>query len=124
MLGIWRAGLTWIPANPASPTGETAHLLAGFDAELVIFHAGLDDAASGSSRTGCPASVNGSASGPTPLRRPPKSPPRWPEPAPGTTCLLTSGSTAQPATKPAVDAAPEDVVSLAPPAARRACRRA
>ena len=28
VLGIWRAGFTWIPANPASPGGETAQLLA------------------------------------------------------------------------------------------------
>lgn len=99
VLGIWRAGLTWIPANPASPTGETAHLLAGFDAELVIFHASLDDAVRKLQdrltnvrqwvRFG--GDINDAAA--TPFEP-------W--------------IAAQPATNPALNAAPENVVSLAP----------
>jgi acyl-CoA synthetase (AMP-forming)/AMP-acid ligase II len=99
VLGIWRAGLTWIPANPASPAGETAQLLAGFDAELVLFHAGLDEAVR-----------------------------RLQDRLPGVRHWIRFGSdlqdgaairfsewiAAQPATKPAVNADPEDVVSLAP----------
>ena len=103
VLGIWRAGLTWIPANPASPAGETAQLLAGFDAELVIFHAGLDDAVR-HLRDRLPGvrqwirfGTDSGAAGPTP----------------GATAF-SQWIAAQPTTKPAVSAAPEDVVSLAP----------
>lgn len=104
VLGIWRSGLTWIPANPDSPTGETAQLLAGFDAELVIYHASLDDAAA-HLRPNLPgvrcwvrfggdaAAEAGASGGDLPFDR-------W--------------IAGQAATKPSVAAAPEDVVSLAP----------
>ena len=103
VLGIWRAGLTWIPANPASPAGETAHLLAGFDAELVIFHAGLDDAFR-HLRDRLPGvrqwirfGTDTGAAGPTPGA-----------------ASFSQWIAGQPPTKPAVNASPEDVVSLAP----------
>ncbi|WP_026539374.1 class I adenylate-forming enzyme family protein [Arthrobacter sp. 9MFCol3.1] len=110
VLGIWRAGLTWIPANPASPAGETAQLLAGFDAELVIFHAGLDEAVRQLQdrlpgvrrwiRFGADPAGPGTADAEGPG-------------APAATAF-SQWIAAQPATKPAVKASPEDVVSLAP----------
>jgi acyl-CoA synthetase (AMP-forming)/AMP-acid ligase II len=41
VLGIWRAGLTWVPLNPASPTPHNLHLIRSFDAEVVFFHSSL-----------------------------------------------------------------------------------
>lgn len=109
VLGVWRAGLTWIPANPASPTGETAQLLAGFDAELVIFHAGLDEPVR-QLQDGLPGVRHWIRFGPDAAAEAAGSA------APGTpgTTPFSQWIAAQPATKPAVDAAPEDVVSLAP----------
>jgi len=113
VLGIWRAGLTWIPANPASPAGETAQLLAGFDAELVIFHAGFDDAVR-KLQDRLPAVRQwirfGTEAGND--VRPGDDRP-GDVPAPGAT-PFGKWITGQPRTKPAVKAAPEDVVSLAP----------
>ena len=41
VLGLWRAGLAWVPVNPASPPEEIQHLLAGFDCELLFCQAQL-----------------------------------------------------------------------------------
>lgn len=110
VLGIWRAGLTWIPANPASPAGETAQLLGGFDAELVIFHAGLDGAVRqlrdklpgvrkwirfGSDAGGVDVAIGNDTRDPA-------------------ATSFDAWVASQPPTKPSVNASPEDVVSLAP----------
>ncbi|MGK5079170.1 AMP-binding protein [Janthinobacterium sp. HLX7-2] len=37
VLGIWRAGLAWVPLNPRSAAEESASLLQNFDAEVLFF---------------------------------------------------------------------------------------
>lgn len=39
VLGMWRAGVAWVPLNPRSPAGESADLLAGFDVDMLFFQA-------------------------------------------------------------------------------------
>jgi acyl-CoA synthetase (AMP-forming)/AMP-acid ligase II len=41
VLGIWRAGMTWVPVNPANPPTEIQRLLDGFDCEVLFCHAQL-----------------------------------------------------------------------------------
>ena len=36
VLGLWRAGMAWVPVNPASPPEEIQRLLAGFDCEVLF----------------------------------------------------------------------------------------
>ncbi|MFK0154747.1 AMP-binding protein [Streptomyces sp. NPDC090493] len=38
VLGMWRAGLAWVPVNPANPPEETQRLLQGFDCEVLFCH--------------------------------------------------------------------------------------
>src|SRR5690349_7957331 len=38
VLGLWRAGLAWVPVNPANPPEETQRLLDGFDCEVLFCH--------------------------------------------------------------------------------------
>jgi acyl-CoA synthetase (AMP-forming)/AMP-acid ligase II len=38
VLGLWRAGLAWVPVNPASPPEEIQRLLKGFDCEVLFCH--------------------------------------------------------------------------------------
>lgn len=99
VLGIWRSGYTWIPANPASPAAETAQLLGAFDAELVIYHSSLAGEAR-RLRDSLPAVRHWVRFGPDGSGPADTSFAEWIAP--------------HPATKPAVDPAPEDVVSLAP----------
>lgn len=99
VLGIWRSGYTWIPANPASPGGETARLLESFDAELVIFHSSLAEDAR-------------QLRGRLPAVR------QWvrfgPDSAGSADTSFTEWIAPHPATSPAVRHDPDDVVSLAP----------
>lgn len=37
VLGIWRAGLSWVPVNPRSTLAENGELLEGFDVEVLFF---------------------------------------------------------------------------------------
>jgi acyl-CoA synthetase (AMP-forming)/AMP-acid ligase II len=37
VLGIWRAGLSWVPVNPRSTASENGDLLEGFDVEVLFF---------------------------------------------------------------------------------------
>lgn len=37
VLGMWRAGLTWVPVNPRSTTAENEQLLDAFDVEVLFF---------------------------------------------------------------------------------------
>ncbi len=39
VLGIWRAGLAWVPLNPSAVPTDTADLIARFDVEVVFFGA-------------------------------------------------------------------------------------
>src|SRR5512139_3969446 len=36
-LGLWRAGMAWIPVNPRSPAEESLHVLSAFDCEAIFF---------------------------------------------------------------------------------------
>ncbi|MEV5835498.1 AMP-binding protein [Nocardia sp. NPDC052112] len=38
VLGLWRAGLAWVPVNPANPPEEIQRLLSGFDCEVLFCH--------------------------------------------------------------------------------------
>jgi len=38
ILGIWRAGLTWVPLNAANPTPDNRNLLERFDCSALLFH--------------------------------------------------------------------------------------
>ena len=38
VLGLWRAGLAWVPVNPAYPAEEIHRLLQGFDCEVLFCH--------------------------------------------------------------------------------------
>ncbi|MFD4603811.1 class I adenylate-forming enzyme family protein [Streptomyces sp. NPDC058464] len=38
VLGMWRAGLAWVPVNPANPPEEIHRLLEGFDCEVLFCH--------------------------------------------------------------------------------------
>jgi acyl-CoA synthetase (AMP-forming)/AMP-acid ligase II len=38
VLGIWRAGMAWVPVNPANPPEEIQRLLGGFDCEVLFCH--------------------------------------------------------------------------------------
>jgi len=37
VLGIWRAGLAWVPLNPRSSLGDHQQLIQGFDVEVLFF---------------------------------------------------------------------------------------
>ncbi len=39
-LGLWRAGLAWIPVGPAAPPEQNAAILDAFDCELMFFQSG------------------------------------------------------------------------------------
>ena len=41
VLGIWRAGMAWVPVNPANPPAEIQRLLDGFDCEVLFCHTQL-----------------------------------------------------------------------------------
>jgi acyl-CoA synthetase (AMP-forming)/AMP-acid ligase II len=45
VLGIWRAGMAWVPLNPGSKVQENIDLLAAFDCEMLFFHSSLAAAA-------------------------------------------------------------------------------
>ena len=38
VLGMWRAGMAWVPLNPANPPQDTQRLLDGFDCEVLFAH--------------------------------------------------------------------------------------
>jgi acyl-CoA synthetase (AMP-forming)/AMP-acid ligase II len=38
VLGMWRAGLAWVPLNPANPPADTWRLLESFDCEVLFVH--------------------------------------------------------------------------------------
>src|SRR5580658_5136049 len=37
ILGIWRAGYTWVPLNAANPVADNRNLVARFDCSAVLF---------------------------------------------------------------------------------------
>lgn len=43
VLGIWRAGATWVPLNPAMPVEDTVTLLDRFDVEVLFYDPTLAD---------------------------------------------------------------------------------
>lgn len=100
VLGIWRSGYTWIPANPASPSSETAQLLESFDAELVIFHSSLAEDAR-HLRHRLPRVRQWVQFGPDGVGS-------------GGNTSFAEWIAPHPATKPADRSTPDDVVSLAP----------
>ena len=38
VLGLWRAGCTWVPLNAANPAADTINLISRFGCELALFH--------------------------------------------------------------------------------------
>lgn len=38
VLGLWRAGLAWVPVNPVNPPEEIQRMLDGFDCEVLFCH--------------------------------------------------------------------------------------
>ncbi|WP_123026544.1 class I adenylate-forming enzyme family protein [Mycolicibacterium stellerae] len=45
VLGLWRAGCTWVPLKADIPTAESIDLLSRFDCELILFHSSQREAA-------------------------------------------------------------------------------
>ena len=45
VIGLWRAGMVWIPCNPATPAADNARLLAAFDCEALIYAPSQADSA-------------------------------------------------------------------------------
>jgi acyl-CoA synthetase (AMP-forming)/AMP-acid ligase II len=41
VLGLWRAGMTWVPVNPVNPPEEIQRMLAAFDCEVLFCHDSL-----------------------------------------------------------------------------------
>ena len=96
-LGLWRAGMAWIPLNPRSPGGESATLLEAFDCEVVFFQAAfaplVDAVRSKLPNVRLWVCIDGDHTG-----------------APS----LDGWTAAQPATPPAIDYRMEDVVAVMP----------
>ena len=38
VMGVWRAGLAWVPLNPANGISDVSRLLNGFDCDVLFFH--------------------------------------------------------------------------------------
>lgn len=53
VLGMWRAGLAWVPLNPRSPIEESIDLLGNFDAEILFYQSMFAPAIEGI-RAACP----------------------------------------------------------------------
>lgn len=53
VLGLWRAGLVWVPLNPAMPPAALIDLIDAFDCEVLFFHQDLSESA-GIIRSACP----------------------------------------------------------------------
>jgi acyl-CoA synthetase (AMP-forming)/AMP-acid ligase II len=45
VLGIWRAGKTWVPLHPGEPSATTAQLMRRFDCTVLFFHSTMRDEA-------------------------------------------------------------------------------
>ncbi|WP_217181074.1 class I adenylate-forming enzyme family protein [Streptomyces sp. AC495_CC817] len=43
VLGIWRAGKTWVPLHPGEPAATTAQLMEKFDCTVLFFHSSQHD---------------------------------------------------------------------------------
>ena len=41
VLGVWRAGMTWVPVNPRSSLEDNGHILEAFDCEVLFFQRGF-----------------------------------------------------------------------------------
>ncbi|AMU04687.1 MULTISPECIES: AMP-binding protein [Burkholderia] len=97
VLGMWRAGLAWVPLNPRSSVDENVALLQNFDTEVLFFQAAFApmlDAV----RTACPGlkrfiCIDGDVPGSDPLAM-------WLE--------------GKPSTPPLLDFAMSDVVAIMP----------
>lgn len=97
VLGLWRAGLVWVPVNPRSTVPENQQLLHGFDVEVLFFQQAFAPAIE-LLRTACPqlellVCIDGSVPGCESL-------PQW--------------MAAQPATPPALICEPDNLVALMP----------
>jgi len=97
VLGLWRAGLAWVPLNPRSSVPEQQQLLQGFDVEVLFFQQAFAPVIE-QVRAACPrlrllVCIDGAAPGCEPL-------PSWIADAPRT--------------PPAVTVEPEDLAALMP----------
>jgi acyl-CoA synthetase (AMP-forming)/AMP-acid ligase II len=97
VLGMWRAGLAWIPLNPRSPAVETINLLEGFDGEVLFFHKAFTSLVE-EIRSACPqlallVCIDGQVDG---------------------TITLADWLESQPATPPVVNHDPEDLIAIMP----------
>lgn len=45
VLGIWRAGRTWVPLHPGEPASTSAQLMQQFDCEALFFHSSMQSEA-------------------------------------------------------------------------------
>jgi acyl-CoA synthetase (AMP-forming)/AMP-acid ligase II len=97
VLGLWRAGLAWVPLNPRSTPEETVELITGFDVDVLFFQKAYA-AAIPQLKQACPelklwVCLDGEVDGALSL-------PAW--------------TAAQPAVAPVVAHAPDDVVAIMP----------
>ncbi|MFV0298127.1 MAG: AMP-binding protein [Hyphomicrobiaceae bacterium] len=44
VLGVWRAGMTWVPVNPRSSLEDNGHILDAFDCEVLFFQSSFAEA--------------------------------------------------------------------------------
>jgi acyl-CoA synthetase (AMP-forming)/AMP-acid ligase II len=47
VLGVWRAGLAWVPLNPAAGAEEACRVVDGFDCEVLFYHGSMAEAVDG-----------------------------------------------------------------------------
>jgi acyl-CoA synthetase (AMP-forming)/AMP-acid ligase II len=97
VLGLWRAGLAWVPLNPRSSTDESVELINGFDVDVLFFQQAFAEVVA-QLRQSCPRirkfiCLDGVQEGASSL-------PDW-------TAMM-------PRTPPAITYDPEDVVAIMP----------
>ena len=97
VLGMWRAGLTWVPVNPRSTIEENQQLLAAFDAEVLFYQHAFAPVAE-AIRSNCPklttlVCIDGEFEG---------------------SVSLATWLAAEPSASPRVAYDPEDVIAIMP----------
>jgi acyl-CoA synthetase (AMP-forming)/AMP-acid ligase II len=101
VLGLWRAGLAWVPLNPRSGADESVELVNGFDVEVLFFQkayaavvAQLQAACPGLRKLVCiDGQVEGALSLPTWIAAQPATPPRVRYEAEDLVAIMPTGGT-------------------------------